>query len=52
MGIGKTKARELLNNPKNRFTVRIDDCDLQILYNMLMAGISMQKGLKKNGVWI
>ncbi len=23
--IGKTKARELLNNPKNRFTVRIDD---------------------------
>ena len=23
MGIGKTKARELLNNPKNRFTVRI-----------------------------
>lgn len=23
MGIGKTKARELLNNPKNKFTVRI-----------------------------
>ncbi|MBN2929905.1 MAG: helix-turn-helix domain-containing protein [Eubacterium sp.] len=23
MGIGKTKARELLNNSKNRFTVRI-----------------------------
>ena len=23
MGIGKTKARELLNNPKNRFIVRI-----------------------------
>ena len=23
MGIGKTKASELLNNPKNRFTVRI-----------------------------
>ncbi|RHS82266.1 helix-turn-helix domain-containing protein [Firmicutes bacterium AM43-11BH] len=23
MGIGKTKARELLNNLKNRFTVRI-----------------------------
>ena len=35
-------------NADNRLYLNcIDDCDLQILYNMLMAGISMQKGLKR-----
>ena len=33
MGIGKTKARELLNNPKNRFTVRIGNR----LYAMILS---------------